>query len=202
MSAGLAAGAVDRDVTRITPSGLYLREGLAFQAWVGVGRRISEITNASSWWLGDWIVYGQHAYGRRYTLALEATSLDYQTLRNYAWVARRFEPSRRRVALSLQHHAEVAPLPEPDQDLWLRRAERFGWSRNQLRKRLAQERRPQAADGGDHEVMCRIKVTAGRQQRWQEAAGRCDQDLSDWMIWAADTAAEQILLPRSGQAPG
>ena len=41
--------------------------------------------------------------------------LDYQTLRNYAWVARRFAMSRRRDTLSFGHHAEVPALPEPEQ---------------------------------------------------------------------------------------
>ena len=49
--------------------------------------------------------------------------LDYQTLRNYAWVARRFPAGRRRAGVSFAHHAEVARLPEPEQDYWLRRAE-------------------------------------------------------------------------------
>jgi hypothetical protein len=41
---------------------------------------------------------------------------------NYAWVARRFAMSRRRDTLSFGHHAEVAALPEPEQDFWLREA--------------------------------------------------------------------------------
>lgn len=35
-------------------------------------------------------MYGQAAYTGRYRDAIEQASLDYQTLRNYAWVARRF----------------------------------------------------------------------------------------------------------------
>jgi hypothetical protein len=41
-----------------------------------------------------------------------ATGLDYQTLRNYAAVARRFELSRRRDNLSFHHHAELCALSE------------------------------------------------------------------------------------------
>jgi hypothetical protein len=48
--------------------------------------------------------------------------------------------SRRRDKLSFQHHAEVAPLPEPDQDLWLNRAERLGWSLSELRRQLRNAR--------------------------------------------------------------
>src|SRR3954451_24463303 len=114
---------------------------MTFESWLGIGRRLSRITSASPWWLGDWLIYGRRLYGERYKAALEVTDLDYQTLRNYAWVARRFPVSRRRDGLSFQHHAEVASLPEPEQDLWLKRADGAQWSKTELRRRIAAERR-------------------------------------------------------------
>jgi hypothetical protein len=194
--------AADREPARMGPQGLYMRQGMAFGTWVRVGRRISEISNASSWWLGDWLVYGQDAYGERYRAAVEATGLDYKTLRNYAWVARRFPPPRRRVALSLQHHAEVASLPDVEQDLWLRRAERFGWSRNQLRRRVSEHRLVRSGADHDPAVMCRIAVTAAQRRRWREAAHLCDRALTEWMIAAIDSAAEEILTTCSRQGSG
>jgi len=174
---------------RLGRSGLRLRSGLTFDAWVGVGRRLAEISNASAWWLGDWIVYGHRSYGQRYKLALEATSLDYQTLRNYAWVARRFEVGRRREGLSFQHHAEVAALPEAEQDMWLSRAESDGWSRNELRRRMFALQ----ASGRPGRVTCRLSVAAEREERWRRAAAAADQSFSEWMIAAADTAADAAL---------
>jgi hypothetical protein len=82
------------------------------------------------------MIYGESAYTGRYREAIEKTSLDYQTLRNYAWVARRFPMSRRRDTLSFGHHAEVAALQGPEQDYWLRKAEELRWSRNQLRREV------------------------------------------------------------------
>lgn len=58
-------------------------------------------------------------YGRRCRGAIAVTGLDYQTLRNYAVVARRFDLSRRRDSLSCQHHAEVCALSDSEQDRWL-----------------------------------------------------------------------------------
>jgi hypothetical protein len=89
------------------------------------------VASSSAWCLGDWLNYGQSAYPGRYQDAIEGTSLDYQTLRNYAWVARRFSLSRRRDRISFGQHAEVAALPEPEQDFWLRKAEELCWSRGQ-----------------------------------------------------------------------
>jgi hypothetical protein len=116
--------------------GLQLSRQLPFDSWLRIGRQLSAVVNTSSWCLGDWLVYGEAAYSGRYRDAVERTSLDYQTLRNYAWVARRFPLSRRRDNLSFGHHAEVAALPEPEQDFWLRKAQELGWSRNMLRREL------------------------------------------------------------------
>jgi hypothetical protein len=81
-------------------------------------------------------VFGEQAYAGRYRQAIKRTSLDYQTLRNYAWVARRFAMSRRRDTLSFGHHAEVAALPEPEQDFWLRKAEEHRWPVKHLRRQV------------------------------------------------------------------
>jgi hypothetical protein len=130
-----------------TVGALPLREGMSFHAWLEVGRRIARVANTSAWAVGDWLLFGERAYGERYRTALAATDLDYQTLRNYAWVARRFPLSRRRDTVSFQHHAELASLPEAEQDLWLRRTELNGWSRNELRRQLAGARAPRPAGG-------------------------------------------------------
>jgi hypothetical protein len=53
----------------------------------------------------------------------------YQTLRNYAVVARRLKLSRRRDNLSFQHHAEVCALGFEEQDRWLDLAAESPWRR-------------------------------------------------------------------------
>jgi hypothetical protein len=174
---------------------------MAFEAWVTVGHRLSEIAEASGWWLGDWLVYGERTYGDRYRVALRATPLGYQTLRNYAWVARRVPAARRR-NVSLQHHAEVAALPEPEQDLWLTRAERSGWSRNELRRRLVETRRGRRLDGGGPTVVCRLEVSAADEQRWRDAAAASGRPLPEWMIAVVDAAARAALPAGPPQPSG
>jgi hypothetical protein len=182
-----------REHAHTTSSNLNLRDGIAFEEWLSVGGQIARISNASSWWLGDWVIYGERAYGERYRSALDVTQLDYQTLRNYAWVARRFGASRRRERLSFQHHAEVAALPEADQDLWLDRTERARWSRNELRRRLRAEQRAALTIGDGHRGALRVPLTTDRERRWREAAAAADQELVDWVMTTADEAANATL---------
>jgi hypothetical protein len=62
-----------------------------------------------------------------------------------AYVASRFEPSRRRPGLSFSHHAELAGLAPEDQELWLDRAEAGGLSVRALRSELRKARERAAA---------------------------------------------------------
>jgi hypothetical protein len=154
------------------------------------------MASASAWWLGDWIVYGERTYGDRYRAALERTSFDYKTLRNYAWVARHVDVSRRRDKLSFQHHAEVAALPQAQQDLWLGRAETQGWSRNELRRRLAAERRRRSARRQRGPVVVvRMEIPEPRERRWRQAARSSEQGLAEWLTAVADEAADVTLDP-------
>ena len=105
---------------RVTSTGLrVMGSGLSFEQWAAIGRSIAHVSSGIAWALGDWLIYGEQTYADRYRSAIESTQLDYQTLRNLAWVARAFDSSRRREGLSFSHHAEVAVLPEPEQELWL-----------------------------------------------------------------------------------
>ena len=174
---------------------------MAFTDWVAIGNDLLCISSASAWWLGDWIVYGQRSYRQRYMAALEATPLDYQTLRNYAWVARHVEMSRRRDTLSFQHHAEVAALPADEQELWLQRAEDGSWSRNELRRRLAAERQRSVPIAAETEaVVLRLRIAAPRERLWREAASAAHKELGDWVAAAADQIA-QADLADNGDEP-
>jgi hypothetical protein len=142
--AAVIAGSAPRGQVVLPRVGLQFPRQLPFEAWLGVGAQLAAVAGSSAWCLGDWLIYGQAAYGGRYRDAIGRTGLDYQTLRNYAWVAGRFELSRRRDTLSFGHHAEVAALPGPEQDFWLRKAEEFRWStmrlRHEVRASLAERR--------------------------------------------------------------
>lgn len=167
---------------------LRLPERLAYADWRRIGTQISLISNASSWWLGDWLIYGQERYPDRYRIAVSETSLDYGTLRNYAWVARKFPMSRRRDTLSFQHHVEVASLSEADQDIWLERAVRFKWSKAELRKRLRAGAEPQIASSTTTTALS-VSIGSEQRRRWQVAADAAQCTLAEWLIQVADAAA-------------
>lgn len=142
-----------------TDVGLVLPRGLSFEEWQAAGEFIGRAERSVQWWMGDWVRFGEAAYGEMYSQALDAGDLDYGTLRNYVYVCERFELSRRRDSLSFAHHQEVAALAPDEQDRWLDRSTAEGWTRDRLRREVSQERRQRltrerigAATGPDFEV--------------------------------------------------
>jgi hypothetical protein len=171
---------------------LRLPETLPLASWRRIGQQINLISNSSQWWLADWLIYGQEKFPDRYKQAIAETSLEYQTLRNYVWVARRFSVSRRRDTLSFQHHAEVASLPEADQTLWLDRAEHFHWSLSEFRKRLKCEHANAMERNTAITVTLKLNIPPDKKRRWQAVAAANQLELSDWVVAVIDQATEQI----------
>lgn len=194
-------------------TGLRLPRRMTFDAWLDIGMHLSAVVASSAWCLGDWLAYGQDTYEGRYRDAVERTGLNYQTLRNYAWVARRFELSRRRDTLSFGHHAEVAALSDPEQDFWLRKAGECGWSTSQLRRQVAASLRERSSDAdsaaepvnpGDRVqteqehpagawVAVRLRLTPTQAQVYDQVASQQGLTVPDWAAQILDQAARGSL---------
>lgn len=169
--------------------------------WLAVGEQLAVVASASAWCLGDWLVYGQNVFPGRYRDAIERTALDYKTLRNYAWVTRRFPMSRRRDTLSFGHHAEVAALPGPEQDYWLRKADELGWSRNHLRREVRSslaerkedpdEAQPAHDDRSERHETISVELSCAQLEVCEKAANRDGSSIHEW---AAKTLYNAALL--------
>lgn len=189
----------DRIIT--TRAGLLMPSDLSFADWASAGRKLARIADATSWCLGDWLAHGQTRFRGRYQRAAEEVGLNTQTLRNYAWLARKFSHERRRPALSLQHHAEVAPLPVPEQDRWLSLAEEGSWSRNELRRRVraasrnAPAEQPATDSAAQSGYLPRLPVTEEELARWHSAAEQRATDLNTWVVQTLNAAARGEVAP-------
>jgi hypothetical protein len=164
---------------------------MSLAEWKSLGTSIVVYSDTAPWWVGDWLLFGQGKFHRRYQEGLATTGLSYQTLRNYATVARRFPVSRRRDRLSFQHHAEVCALPDEDQEFWLDLAVDHRWSKTELRRRLrAAKPRPSPRQAAMHVI---LNLDAEREGRWREAASRSNHSFNDWITDVLDAAATAML---------
>jgi len=188
----------------ISVEGLKLPRNITFEAWISIGRHLSRIYSSSAWCLGDWLAYGEDAFTGRYREAIEATSLNYQTLRNYAWVARRFPLPRRRDDLSFAHHTEVAALAEPEQDFWLRKAAELAWSVKRLRQEVRTSLQERAVEGGDpnsssgqnpeddDKVTLKVQIPMEHLEACRAAACRLGLNVDDWASQVLMQAASRV----------
>lgn len=170
---------------------LQMSETLPFDEWVQLGRQLTEVGDSMAWWVGDWIEQGTVVYGGKYEEALKVMSLEYDTLRNYALVARRFaELSRRRDNLSFGHHQVVASLDAVDADLWLDRATEQRWSVHDLREHLRASRALPAVDASKITLeQLKLTVPAERAHMWREAADDSGLSFEEWCGNALDAAS-------------
>lgn len=176
-----------------TRVGLQMPATMAYDEWERAGRQLADVLDSSSWWLGDWLVYGKDHYTDRYQRGIRAAGLSYQTLRNYAWVSRRFDVTRRRSALSFQHHAELASMTAPDQDVWLDRAEQERWTTKQLRRAIRSTRPGGQRPAAPTEPSRRLEVPGSRLQWWHKAAEQSGVDFEQWVTATLDSAAASAL---------
>ena len=105
----------------IKPTGWQLPSHLSEAEWLQAGIVLGRLERTVLWLIGDWWRFGNKTYGSRKALVdrRDWEGPSYQTCRNAASVAEKFQLSRRRYNLSFAHHAEVAALHPAQADHWL-----------------------------------------------------------------------------------
>jgi hypothetical protein len=159
-------------------------------AWTTRGRAIAQKVNVACWEIGDWILEGEAKWGDHYTEAAEITGFTAGSLKQYAYVARRFDSSNRFYKLGFHHHALVAAIPKEAAEQWLELAEAEQWSVRDLQAAL---RTVQQLPPGKPEVVVTVfKVTVPNEheQCWRVAAQRRGLEVEEWIVVVADEAAQ------------
>jgi hypothetical protein len=131
--------------------GLPIANTTSLEEWVAMGNDIYRSAERLTWHLADWAAFGERSFGQLGKFC-ETHGINYQTLRNHAYVAQNVQLSRRRDKLSFSHHCEVAPLPTREQDKWLLSAEREGWSVAELRRQIRKSLSSQSSTESDGPV--------------------------------------------------
>jgi len=178
---------------QLQQSGLLFTANQSLSKWEQLGTKLFSFADSSTWWIADWLVYGESTFHDRYQEAIKRTSLSYQTLRNYTWVARRFPLPRRRQGVSFSHHLEVVALEQPEQDYWLRKAEDLGWSRNKLRGEVRSSLNTRQCElAGTDTAICAeaggIDAAAAATQTLLSAGSASDARLLNLQLSAEDLA--------------
>lgn len=131
-------------------------EDITFEHWQSIGLTLQQMDSSLPWWIGDWLNYGEWAWGEGYAQAIEITGMDIGRLNNYKWIAGKIDVAQRREDLSWSHHRAVAAFDAATQEMWLERAVNFGWSVNELMREIniannAALNPPDISQNGSHE---------------------------------------------------
>ena len=167
----------------ITPTGIQFNEDLTFEEWDALGQKLAPIGKSIGFIIGDWINYGEVQYGEMYEDALDRTGIDYGTLRNYAYVARRIQLSLRNDNLGYYIHATVAKLKtDEEKQHWLNMADKHKLSVRRLRKsinfgRLATEEEVQG-DPADKGVITHLALINRLLRWWKQTTA--DDPVDQW----------------------
>lgn len=118
---------------KITVTGLEVYGVPSFEQWMKQGRELWFAKQSIQWCIGDWINFGEKAYGGKYEQALDETDYTLQTLENYAYTCKAILPTARRELVSFSNHSEVASLSEDNREYALDMLESKQWNRAQVR---------------------------------------------------------------------
>jgi hypothetical protein len=131
-----------------TTTRLELPPDLSYDKYEAILTWLGSVKRATSWAIGDAIIYGEHTYGEKYAQAVEATGLSVGTLQNYVYVCSRVLPSRRVEGVHFSCHYEVAHMPPKAQRKWLARAKKEDLTQRQLRVLIREEEEALGEDNG------------------------------------------------------
>lgn len=114
----------------------HLMDGLSYEEWAPIGKRLATMQNSTHWLLGYWLSFGEEKYGEKYSQAASETGISPERLMILKYVFSRFPFSRQRHELTWSHHLVVAGLEAVPADKWLAKAVKGDWSVAELRERL------------------------------------------------------------------
>jgi hypothetical protein len=184
--------------TTVLPSGLEIDDDLTYEDWVQVGQELARMHSLSAWAIGDWAHKGEELYGRKYEAALEVTGLAYQTVRNYVYVAGRFDLYQRKDNLSFSHHALVAALPPKEREHWLLLAENERLSFHGLREAMSRSAGEVATGSSRLPALSLRPLTAEEVATWNEAAEVLGIPLAELARQALGEKARRVLDEAAG----
>lgn len=134
----------------LSENGLRVEGEPSYAEWAAVGHYLAVTAKGLAFQVGDWIRYGEAAYGELAAQVIDARHWAPETVRNYVWLSEKVPPQNRMLdRLPLRHHQLVAALPPDQQRRWLRRALNDGgptWKISQLRQAIIEGSEVEATD--------------------------------------------------------
>ena len=118
---------------KFNPLELIIEGEHTIEQWLEAGKLLTGMESSLNWWIGDWLVFGEHNYGQKYSQAETITNHRQDYLKACNFVSGKIPSANRVYGLSWSHHREVCPLAPEDQKVWLTKALEQEWTVSELR---------------------------------------------------------------------
>ena len=118
----------------VTLTGLEVYGKPTFEQWLEQGDYLWYAKQSIQFCIGDWILYGEKAYGSKYSQAIDETRYTLHSLQNIAYTCNAIPVPARRENVSFSSHSEVASLSEVDREYALDMLQSKQWNREQVRE--------------------------------------------------------------------
>lgn len=140
---------------RLSLTSLEIPQTTTMDEWMKIGSALKRFYSANKWWVGDWLNFGESKYGETYAQAMEETGMQYDTLKNYKWVAHSVPNVIRNDNLSFSHHYMIARFDPKEQKALLEIADQEKMTRDQFKAFLKDRYSPaKQKEECDHEWVC------------------------------------------------
>jgi len=129
----------------LEPTRYALPDDISYAQWEEVGEKLGVQAEVQAcrmdmlrWWIGDWLLYGEHTYGEKYSQAVQILGHRWAvgTLQGWMWMAGAYQdfPRGKYQALTWGHYKQVAALTPRQRTPLLQQALDNGWSTAELRE--------------------------------------------------------------------
>jgi hypothetical protein len=117
--------------------GLDLPDSTTFDEWLEVGTRLRAMEQSVWWWIGDWLLFGEHTFAERFAKAVELTGHSPELLKEARKVAAAYPTDERREGVSWSHYRIASSLPAVQRRDIIRQAEAHDWTCRDTRHAVA-----------------------------------------------------------------
>ena len=129
--------------------GLIVLPGITWDEWCGMYAAVEDADKSAQFRLGDALLAGEAHFGESFAQVVDEKYIHRHT--GPMWVCRKIPLARRRPSLSYSLHRELSALDDPEQTVWLDRAEAERWTVKELKEAMAAEKaREPGTNGGPH----------------------------------------------------
>jgi len=87
---------------------LSIHPTAGIEDWLKIGTVLQGINIGYQWWVGDWLAFGEDKFADKVAQGVEITGRAENTLRQWAWTSKAFDPSERKFDLPFGHYHAMA----------------------------------------------------------------------------------------------